>query len=75
MKNLKDTCINFFHHEDTKNNIKEIFTPFVDIVYNELYIYLWIFCFFNIILFGLIVANIYLAVKLFKYILNNSPYN
>jgi hypothetical protein len=68
MKNIKDTCIEFFHNEDTRRDIKEILTPFVIIVYNELYIYLWVFCFFNLFLFIIILANLYLLLKLLKYV-------
>jgi hypothetical protein len=68
MKNIKDTCIEFFHNEDTRRDIKEILTPLVIIVYNELYIYLWVFCFFNLFLFLIILANLYLLLKLLKYV-------
>jgi hypothetical protein len=54
MQNIKKTIREFLKDEDTKRDIKETITPIVDIVYNEVYIYLWLICIYNIFLFVLI---------------------
>jgi hypothetical protein len=74
MKNIKEICIEFFHNEDTRKDIKEVLSPLVDIIYNELYVYLWVFCFYNLFLFFIILANLYLLLRLLKHVrfINNS---
>ena len=37
MKNIRETCIEFFKNEDTKRDVKEILKPIVHIIYNEIY--------------------------------------
>lgn len=64
MKNLKDSCIHFFDNEDMRKDIKDVLTPLGDIIYNEIYAYIWVICFFNILLFVLILANLYLLLKI-----------
>ena len=66
MKNIKDTCIEFLKSEDIKRDLHDIIKPVVNIVYNELYLYLWVICFYNIFLFFLILANLYLLLSLTK---------
>ena len=66
MKNLKDSCIHFFDNEDMRKNIKDILTPLGDIIYNEIYAYIWVICFYNIFLFVIILANLYLLLKILK---------
>ena len=64
MKNIKESCIHFFYNEDTRKDIKEILTPLGEIVYNEIYAYLWVICFYSIFLFVLVLANLYLLLKI-----------
>ena len=44
---LKDTCIQFFKNEE----FREMMKPLLEIVYNEIYLYIWIIAIYNIFLF------------------------
>jgi hypothetical protein len=68
MKTLKDSCIHFFDNEDTRKDIKELLTPLGDIIYKEIYVYIWVICFYNIFLFVLILANLYLLLKILHFV-------
>jgi len=66
MKNIRDTCIDFFKNEDIRKDVKEMVKPIVQIVYNELYLYIWFICFYNVFLIFIILANLFLLLKLLK---------
>jgi hypothetical protein len=66
MKNLKDTCIEFFKNENTRKDLQDIIQPIVSIIYNEVYIYLWVLCFYVVILFIIVLANLVLLLHLLK---------
>jgi membrane-anchored protein YejM (alkaline phosphatase superfamily) len=64
MKNIKQSCIEFFSDSETKKELFELFKPVTDSLYNELYIYLWIICFYSVVLFLLVLVNLFLLLKL-----------
>jgi hypothetical protein len=66
MKNIKETCIDFLSNDDTKKEIIHFLRPLTDSIYNELYIYLWVICFFCIVLFIVSLANLFLLLKIFN---------
>ena len=66
MKNIKDTCIEFFQNEDTRKHVKDIIKPIVNIVYNEIYVYLWLICLYNVFLIFIILANLFLLLHFLK---------
>ena len=68
MQKLKDYCIHYFYNEDTRKDIKEIMTPIGEIVYTEIYVYLWVICFYNIFLFVIILANLYILLKILNFV-------
>lgn len=47
-----------------KTDLKEFIKPVVNIVYNEIYIYIWLICFYNVFLFFLVLANLFLILRL-----------
>ncbi len=61
---MKEICINFLNDVETKKEIYDFLKPVVDSIYNELYIYLWIICFYSLVLFLIILANLFLLLKL-----------
>lgn len=72
MINIHDTCLEFLKNNDIKKNMKELFKPIADIIYNEVYIYIWLICFYNLFLFFIILANLFLLIKLvYKPNINN----
>jgi hypothetical protein len=66
MKNIRDTCIEFFQNEDIRKDVKEMLKPFVQIIYNELYLYIWFICFYNVFLIFLVLVNLILLLKLIR---------
>jgi hypothetical protein len=64
MKNIKETCIAFFETSNAKQEMFDILKPITLSVYNEIYIYVWVLCFYSILLFLLILANSILLMKL-----------
>jgi uncharacterized membrane protein YdbT with pleckstrin-like domain len=66
MKTIRDTCIEFFKNEDIKQNLQEIIRPVVDIIYNEIYIYIWFICIYNVFLIFIILANLFLLIRLLQ---------
>ena len=61
MKSLKDRCIEFLKDKDIRNDMKEIITPLFDMIYNDMYLYIWLICIYNIFLIVLIIINLYLS--------------
>ena len=57
MGTIKETFLSFFKDKEMKQNIK-------DVIYNEIYIYVWGICFFNCFLFIIILVNLFLLLKL-----------
>jgi len=72
MKSIRDTCIEFFQNEDTRKDMKEILKPLANIVYNEVYLYLWLLCFYNLFLFFIILAILVLLLRLSGQLMNFS---
>jgi hypothetical protein len=66
MKSIRDSCIEFFQNEDTRKNIQEIIKPVVSIIYNEVYVYLWFICFYNVFLIFIVLANLFLLLRLIQ---------
>jgi len=66
MKNIKDTCIEFFQNEDIRKDVKDMIKPIVNIVYNEIYVYVWLICFYNVFLIFIILANLFLLLHFLK---------
>jgi hypothetical protein len=64
MKNIRDTCISFLHDEDLRKVIREMIKPLIQIMYNEIYIYLWLLCFYSLFLFFIVLAILVILVRL-----------
>ncbi len=64
MKNIRETCIQFFQSEDIKRDFKEMIRPIVGIMYNDIYPYLWLICIYNVFLIFIVLANLVLLLRL-----------
>ena len=73
MKNIRETCIDFFQNEDIRKDVKEIIKPIVSIIYNELYVYLVFICVYHVFLTFIILANLYFLSKGTHGSLTNPP--
>jgi len=63
---FKDTCFEFLKNEDIKREFNEVIRSIVNIVYNELYIYVWFICIYNVFLIFIILANLFLLLRTIK---------
>lgn len=63
MKNIRDSCIEFFQNEDIRKDVREIIKPIVQIIYNEIYVYIWFICIYNVFLIFIILANLFLLLR------------
>jgi len=66
LKNIRESCIEFFQKEDIKRDVKEIIKPIVNIIYNEIYIYIWFLCFYHVFFIFLVLANLFLLLQLLR---------
>jgi len=66
MKNIRDKCIDFFKNEDIRKDVKEMLKPFAQIMYNELYLYIWVICFYNVFLIFIVLVNLFLLLKMIR---------
>ena len=66
MKNLRDTCIEFFKNEDLQKQVKEVIKPVGNMMYNEIYPYVWFICIYNVFLLFIILANLFLMIHLYQ---------
>ena len=63
---MVDSYIDFFQKEDIKQYIKEIIRPIVNIIYYEIYPYIWFICIYNVFLIFLTLANMILLLKIYN---------
>ena len=64
MKSIRDSCIEFFQDENIKRDLREIARPILNTIYDELNIYVWAICIYNIFLVFIILANLFLKLGL-----------
>jgi hypothetical protein len=64
MKSLRDICFELFKNEDIKKDVKDMIKPVIQFIYNEMYIYLWFICIYHVIFIMIVLANLYLLLKL-----------
>lgn len=64
MKNLWSNCFDFLKTDDAKRHLKQsLLIPMGQILYQEMYLYVWLICFYHIFL---IVLILFLVVMLLK---------
>uniref|UniRef100_A0A6C0B2E4 Uncharacterized protein n=1 Tax=viral metagenome TaxID=1070528 RepID=A0A6C0B2E4_9ZZZZ len=66
MKTIRDTCMEFFQNEDLHKEVREIIKPLGNMMYNEIYLYIWFICIYNVLLLFLILANLFLIIHLYQ---------
>lgn len=67
-----NSYFDFLKQDDVKKDIRELLSPLVNIIYNELYVYIWSICFFQILLFILVLTNLIMLLRVFSYIQRNT---
>jgi hypothetical protein len=71
--NIRDRCIDFLKNEEIKKDVKDMISPIMDMIYNEVYVYILFICLYHVFLFLIILANLYLLVKLL-HLCDKQPY-
>jgi hypothetical protein len=65
MKNIRETFKHFFQNEDIKTDIRELLMkPVFNMIYNEIYLYLWIIALYNIFFVFIILAILFILLNL-----------
>ena len=68
-----ETFIDFFKRDESKRYLKEtIIYPVGNIIYNEIYIYLWMICVYHVFLIFIVLVNLYLLLRIIPYLHNFS---
>jgi len=67
-KNFTDICLDFFRKEDVQRYAKDIVRPVVNVIYNQIYPYIWTICLYCVFLFFLTLVNLILLARV-KYLL------
>jgi|Laugrespbdmm15sn_2_1035079.scaffolds.fasta_scaffold00232_12 hypothetical protein len=63
MKSIRDSCIEMLQSEDTRKNLREIVKPISNMIYNEVYPYMWLLCIYIVVVTFIILANLWLLVR------------
>lgn len=53
-------------NEEVQKQLRKVSVMVSSAVYNEVYVYLWFICIYNIFLLGIVVLNLYLLLKLIR---------
>ena len=65
MEPLWDSCINYMKTDDARRQLREsVIVPMGDILYNEMYFYVWFICLYHVFLIIIILANLFLLLRL-----------
>lgn len=67
MKSLLDECVNYCKTDEAKRHMKDsIISPIGKIIYQELYLYVWLICFYHIFLVFLILCIIIMLLRQYR---------
>lgn len=61
-----DSILEMFDKNEVQSQIKSVVAPIGTMIYNELYIYIWFICIYNVFLFLIVVLNFYLLLRYFS---------
>jgi hypothetical protein len=60
---IKETFQRFFNNEQIKMEMREFIKPIGNLIYQEIYIYLWFLCLYHVVLLFIIVAVLCLLMR------------
>jgi len=61
---MKNVLVDFFKNEDIKRDVKDVIKPVVSFIYDEIYVYVWLICLYNVFFILVVLAILYLLVQL-----------
>jgi hypothetical protein len=53
-------------NEDIQNNFRKASNAVISALYNEVYVYIWFICVYNIFLLIIVSINLYLLIRVFR---------
>jgi hypothetical protein len=62
-KSIRDVFVTFLQDEDIRRDLKEMIKPIIEIMYNEIYLYLWLLCFYSLFLFFIVLAILVILIR------------
>jgi hypothetical protein len=62
-KSIRDVFVTFLQDEDIRRDLKETIKPIIEIMYNEIYLYLWLLCFYSLFLFFIVLAILVILIR------------
>jgi hypothetical protein len=65
-RTLRETCIDFFTDDHIKQDVREMMKPLFGMIYNEVYIYLWIIAFYHLFVVIMILSMFCILWRLMK---------
>jgi hypothetical protein len=63
MKSIRDTCVGLLKNQEVLSLINECKSHVVKLVYDEIYIYIWLICIYSILLLIIVLAILILMLK------------
>jgi len=64
MNSIFSNCLDFLKTDEAKQNIKQcIITPMGDILYKDMYFYVWLICFYHLFLILLVLLTVLMLFK------------
>lgn len=68
MESMWDTCVKYMKTDEAKRTMREsIIVPVCDILYNEMYFYVWLICLYHVFLILIILANLFLLFRIISH--------
>lgn len=64
MKPFVDTFMEVISKKDVKGVLKDLVKPVGGFLYDQFYIYIWIICIYNVFFIFIVLANLFLLLKL-----------
>ena len=61
---MRNVLVDFFKNEDIKRDVKDVIKPVVSFIYDEIYVYVWLICLYNVFFILVVLAILYLLIQL-----------
>ena len=61
---MRNVFVDFFKNEDIKRDVKDVIKPVVSFIYDEIYVYIWLICLYNVFFILVVLAILYLLIQL-----------
>jgi hypothetical protein len=62
IKSTREILGEFLKTEEAKLYVKDMLSPFVKVVYNEIYPYIWMICLYHVFLIFMVILNLYILI-------------